>query len=214
MRAVWGRRELVAFGAALAVVVVVAVGYGLASGRRVGAEPASGREARVERLLDPDGGPVAPVTDDERRTATERLRAKCRDLEVRLTYNGPLEARPATEPGSTRPGGLCDRQVLTDRDVQVLRYAPAPPPGEVLFANEQQLAEWKRAQACREPRFREVTSSRDDPLHGFCTKPTLGPAELRALRLLYVADPVAAERTRVQRERELENLRRGAATGG
>ena len=158
------------------------------------------------------------MTAEERRTAAERLRSTCRDLEVRLTYNGPLEARPV--PGPTPGGGLCPRQTLTDADVLRLRYAPPPPPGELRFADEQELAEWKRDTLCRRPEFRAATSASGtaepgtihDHLRGICTKPTLGPDELRTLRTLYVEDPVAAERARLQREREVANLRRAGST--
>lgn len=211
----WGRREVAAFGAALAVVIVVAVGHGLARGQRVGAAPAAGRDARVERVTGSDGGPAA-VTDEERRTATERLRARCRDLEVRLAYNGPLEARPAPGPavgagpdggGPNGAGGRCDR-TLTDADVLSLLRLPLPAPDGPQFADERELAEWKRDQLCG----RATPPALPADLRDLCATPALTPDQIRALRRLYVEDPAAAERERRRREAELENLRRAAPT--
>jgi hypothetical protein len=211
---VWGRREVAAFGAALAVVIVVAVGYGLARGQRVGAAPAAGRDARVERVTGSAGGPAA-VTDEQRRTATERLRAMCRDLEVRLAYNGPLEARPAAGPaGGAAPsgsgpdgaGGRCDR-TLTDADVLSLLRLPLPAPDGPQFADERELAEWKRDQLCGRP----TPPALPGDLRDLCATPALTPDQIRALRGLYVEDPAAAERERRRREAELENLRPSGA---
>jgi hypothetical protein len=213
-----GRGDLIPLGTALAVVIVVGGGYAMTWGQQPGTAVVE-RGAYVEGLAGPDGS--AAVSAQERRVATERLRATCRDLEVRLAYNGPLEARPA--PGPTPAGGLCARRTLTDADVLRLRYAPTPAPGAPQFADEQQLAQWKRDTLCRRPQFRAATSVSSaastsgvpapyEPLRGICTKPALGPEELRALRVIYVEDPVAAERTRLQRERERENLARPVPT--
>jgi hypothetical protein len=222
---VWGRREIAAFGAALAVVVVVAVGYGLTRGQQVGAGTAAGRDARVERVAGPGGRPAGPVTDQERRDAAERRYAICRDLEVRLAYNGPLEAMPAQEPGPTPSRRPCERRTLSDAEVLAMRGLPATSPGSLRFADERQLAEWKRDQLCRRPAFRAAASAAASPspttgirapavadaLRGICTTATLGPDEIRALRSMSVQDPAAAERARLQREREIANLTRTAA---
>lgn len=206
---------MVPLGTALAVVIVVGGGYAMTWGQQPGTAVVE-RGAFVERLAGPDGS--AAVSAQERLAATERLRATCRDLEVRLAYNGPLEARPA--PGPSPAGGLCAQRTLTDADVLWLRYAPTPAPGAPQFADEQQLAQWKRDTLCRRPQFRAATSVSSaaeapapyEPLRGICTKPALGPEELRALRVIYVEDPVAVERTRLQRERERENLARSVPT--